>query len=386
MRRAFVATGAALALGAGADVRDAAAQRAVTSLDLSGTSVWYADSIQSAGGSVSPAVRFDWSRATVSAFANISRLARGGLSAEATLSPSVFTPSAGPFAGELAGSFGGSGHQDGTRTGQVLAVTRVYAMGNGGGAWVGGGAGRTWDGSVWRDLRQGEAGAWIERADATALATVTPVVVEDTIRYTDVQAALRYPAASIDLGLSAGARAGSVGPAVGGTSRAWGDVSVVAWLQPRLALVATAGTYPVDLTQGYPGGRFVTLALRIASREPRRAAGDAVTASNPLAGAANETRAAGATRFDVRTAQGTQRTLRVYAPRARTVEITGDFTLWQPVALVHGNDGWWTTTQPIAAGTHQVNLRVNSGTWLAPPGLLTASDEFGGVVGILTLE
>jgi len=384
VRRTLVAISAALALGA--DVPCVAAQRAVTSLDVSGTSVWYADSIQSAGGSLTPAVRLDWSRATVSAFANVSRLARGGLSAEATLSPSVFTPSAGPLVGELAGSFGGSGHQDGTRTGQMLAVARLHAMGGGGGAWVGGGAGRTWDGSVWRDLRQGEAGAWIERDDATALATVTPVVVADTIRYTDVQAALRYPAASLDLGLSAGARAGSVGPAVGGTSRAWGNVSVVAWLQPRLALVATAGTYPVDLTQGYPGGRFVTLAVRIASREPRRAARDAATGSSPRADAASETRGAGATLFQVRTAQGTQRTLRVYAPQARTVEINGDFTLWQPVALARGNDGWWTTVQPIAAGTHQVNLRVDGGKWLAPPGLLTASDEFGGVVGILTIE
>jgi len=33
-----------------------------------------------------------------------------------------------------------------------------------------------------------------------------------------------------------------------------------------------------------------------------------------------------------------------------------------------------------------VNLRVDRGQWIAPPGLLTTRDEFGGVVGILTIE
>src|SRR5262249_9697086 len=36
-----------------------AAQHVVTSLDLSGTTVWYADSIQSGGGSLSPTLRLD---------------------------------------------------------------------------------------------------------------------------------------------------------------------------------------------------------------------------------------------------------------------------------------------------------------------------------------
>lgn len=365
------------------------AQRVVTSVDLSGTGVWYADTVSSMGSSISPALRLDWSRLTVNAFGNVSLLGQGGRSFQGSIAPSVFTPSAGPFTAELASTLGGSTHEDGTRTGQMLVVARGYAMGSGSGAWIGGGAGRSWDGVAWRGVRQGEAGAWIERGGITTLATVTPVVVEDTIRYTDLQAALRYPMPMGELGISAGVRSGSVGSAVGGSSRAWGSVSVLRWVSARLALVGTAGSYPVDLTQGYPGGRYVTLSLRLASANTRAAEADA-TSSSPGAskssanGAASSAGAFG--RLDARTVNGTQRLLRVYAPNASRVELNADFTDWQPVSLARGADGWWSTTRSIARGTYQINVRLDGGAWIAPPGLLSTKDEFGGVVGILTFE
>lgn len=362
------------------------AQRIVSSVDVSGTSVWYADSVRSAGSAVTPAVQIDWARATIDGFMTISQLGSGSFSMQGGISPSVFTPNLGPFTAELAGSLGGSEHQDGTHTGQTLGLARVYYMNAGAGAWVGGGAGLTWDGSAWRNVRQGEAGAWMTRSGVTALATVSPVTVQDTIRYTDVQGALRYAVRSVELGFTAGARSGSVGVAVGGTSRAWGSISVLTWLTPHVALVGDAGTYPVDLTQGYPGGRFVTVSLRIGSRDSRTAAMRESAEENPITRAANETKAAGVSSFTVRTVRSTTRELRVYAPAAQSVEIDGDFTQWQPVALAPAGGGWWSTTRPIAPGTYQLNLRVNGGPWLAPPGLLTTTDEFGGIVGLLTIE
>ncbi len=362
------------------------AQRVVSSIDVSGTSVWYADSVRSAGPSVTPAIELDWPRATIDGFATVSRLGAGGFSMEGGISPSIFTPNAGPVTAELAGSFGGSEHQDGTHTGQALGLARVYYMTPLAGAWIGGGAGRTWDGVVWRNVRQGEAGAWLERNGVTSLVTVSPVTAQDTIRYTDVQGAVRYAARSVELGVTAGARSGSVGAAVGGTSRAWGSISVLAWLTSRLALVGDAGTYPVDLTQGYPGGRFVTVSLRIGARATRTAAMRESAGENPIDEAAEETKAAGVATFAVRTVRGTSRELRVYAPSARSVEINGDFTHWQPAALAPAGGGWWSTTQSIAPGTYQLNVRVNGGPWLAPPGLLTTTDEFGGIVGLLTIE
>jgi len=359
------------------------AQRVVSSIDASGTGVWYADSIRSAGSSLSPAVRIDWTRGTVGAFGTVSQLGAGGLSFQGTLAPSIFTPSAGPFALELASSMGGSSHQDGTRTGQVIGTARAHAMGNTTGAWVGGGLGRTWDGATWRDVREIEGGAWLRSGDATGLVSVTPTVVQDTIRYTDVEVAVRYPINVFELGFSAGARSGSVGAEVGGTSRAWGSVSLVQWVSSRVALVGSAGSYPVDLTQGYPGGRFVTIAVRFASRNSRSAEH---AASTRTPSAIDPPPAVSGTVFEVRTLPGNQRALRLNAPSAREVELNGDFTSWQPTRLSRGSDGWWSLTLPIKPGTYQINIRIDGGAWLPPPGLMTSADEFGGIVGLMTIE
>ena len=360
------------------------AQRVESSVDVSGTNVWYADSLRSGGASVSPSLRLDWSRATLSGSGSISRLAAGDLSTQGTISPSWFTPSIGPFAAELTGSVGGSRHADGTQTGQGIGLVRAYATGRGNGGWIGGGAGRTWDGVVWRTVRQGDFGAWTTASGMTALATVSPVVVQDSIGYTDVQTALRYPVGTYELGATGGVRVGATGAAVGGSSRAWASVSVVAWFARGLAVVASGGSYPVDFTQGYPGGHFVSVALRIASHDGRAVSrASSTTSVDPPA--APSAPAAGAKSFEVR-ASGAARELRVYAPSATSVEINADFTQWQPLALNRGSDGWWSAVRPIAPGTYQMNVRVDGGAWLAPPGLLTARDEFGGIVGILTIE
>jgi hypothetical protein len=208
--------------------------------------------------------------------------------------------------------------------------------------------------------------------------------VQDTIRYSDVQIAIRYPVDAFELGFTAGARSGSVGAAVGGTSRAWGSVSVIDWVGARVAIVGSAGSYPVDLTQGYPGGRFVSLALRVASRNSRSV--EHAAASTPATPVVDPTREPKTSAFEVRAIGGNQRTLRIDAPSAHGVELNGDFTNWQPVGLTRDSDGRWTVTLPIAPGTYQVNIRIDGGRWVAPPGLLTSSDEFGGTVGILTIE
>src|SRR6185437_10010542 len=165
-----------VAIGGVCGARVAPAQRITSSVDVSGTGVWYADTIRSAGTSVSPAVRLDWSRATLGATTTLSRLG-GGMSVQGDLAPSVFTPTVGPAALEFAGALGGSTHEDGSRTGQLLALSRLHLVSANHGLWLGGGVGRSWDGVSWRGVRQAEIGAWAERNALTALASVTPVVV-----------------------------------------------------------------------------------------------------------------------------------------------------------------------------------------------------------------
>jgi 1,4-alpha-glucan branching enzyme len=84
-------------------------------------------------------------------------------------------------------------------------------------------------------------------------------------------------------------------------------------------------------------------------------------------------------------------TLEVKAPGARTVDVSGDFTAWNPVKLVPAagggeGGGVWRISLPMTRGTHQINIRVNGGRWIVPPGLTPMTDEFGGTVGLLVVE
>ncbi len=360
--------------------RTPAQQRVLSSVDVSGTSIWYADSLHASGASISPAVRLDWSRATLAASAELSGLGGGNVSTQGLIAPSIVTPAFGAFFGELAGSFGGSSHWDGTHTGQALGVARGYFARGSAGLWIGGGAGSAWDGSTWRAMRQAEGGAWVDRDGFTALATVVPTSVAGGIDYTDLQLAVRRPSRNYEVGASGGVRAGAHSLAIGGTSRVWGMVSLLRWMAPRLAIVASAGSYPVDLTQGFPGGRYATLALRVASASSRPPAARVASQDRSMKPASSTPSA-----FEVRSS-GVRRTLRVYAPAAQSVELSADFTQWQAVALTRGDAGWWTLTRSIAPGTYQVNVRANGGSWIAPAGLLTTRDEFGISTGVLTLE
>jgi AMP-activated protein kinase-like protein len=61
-----------------------------------------------------------------------------------------------------------------------------------------------------------------------------------------------------------------------------------------------------------------------------------------------------------------------------------DFTGWEIVVLERsGNE--WRLTQEVPPGLHRIAIRVDGGDWIAPPGLPRATDELGGVVGLITV-
>jgi hypothetical protein len=79
-------------------------------------------------------------------------------------------------------------------------------------------------------------------------------------------------------------------------------------------------------------------------------------------------------------------TIAVRAPRARHVEVAGDFSNWTSIALVQERDGWWRASTDAAPGSHQISVRVDGGAWRAPPGLPPVRDEFGATVGLLVVR
>jgi hypothetical protein len=236
-------------------------------------------------------------------------------------------------------------------------------------------------------------GGWARASGLTALASVIPTTVDDTLRYTDATASLRLVVDRLELGASVGGRTGRLLPAYA-KEGAWGSGSATMWFLDWAAVTGSVGNYPIDLTQGFPGGRYVTLALRIGSRPTREPSSVSAAATHAgesslgkaATGAPGAASRAGVLNFTLGTDAAGSRTFRVRAPRAQRVEVAGDFSGWLPVPLARNTDGWWTVPARLAPGTQQITVRIDGGAWLVPPGLQALADEFGGVVGLLTVR
>lgn len=344
----------------------------------------YADTLSTGAATITPHLLADWGSAIVEASGTFSQFTSGGgSSSQGTLAASRFFSTDHGFFAELGGFAGGSAHNDGTRTGEVIANGRIHVPRENKEIFLGLGVGRTWDAVAWRSVLLGEAGASIDMGPSNALVTISPTIVNDSTKYADTQASLTRKGRLVDLGLLLGFRLGDQLTTLSANVRAWASISAVKWITPRIGLALAGGNYPVDPTQGFPGGRFVSLGLRLAhGRPPNPASGDSgLVAPVPALNAAPVV--AGFT--TLRDAGGAVM-VRVNAPGARLAEITGDFTNWTPIQLVPADAGWWTATLPLKRGKYQMNLRINGGEWAVPPGLLSIVDEFGGTVGLLVIE
>ncbi|MDH5235470.1 MAG: glycogen-binding domain-containing protein [Gemmatimonadota bacterium] len=375
-------TSGVLACALMAAAAPATAQRVQSSIAFGGVSVRYDDAVDLTALSVSPALSVQAAHALLAGFSTLSSPTTGGWSAQGQLAGSGFSPALGPASLELTGVGGGSTHSDGTGSGQVQLIGRAHASFGRAGTWLGAGAGRVWDGVAWRASRTGEVGTWFQLSDVGVTASYTPTALADTLRYADTQLSARFRAPRIELDAFLGLRRGSAAGSVV-APEAWGSLSASVRMSSRVAVVASGGTYPPDLMQGLPSGRFTFLGLRITG--PGSNAAPAIARSASELARERATRA-GLTGLRVREISGRRYEIRVRAPAARTVEISGDFTGWSPVSFTAEADGWWVLAVPLAPGSYEMNVRLDGGAWLAPPGLPARRDEFGGVSAILTVH
>ena len=153
----------------------------------------------------------------------------------------------------------------------------------------------------------------------------------------------------------------------------WGQAEATFAVGPDVALVAAGGVSPASIAYGVPRARFAQLGIRIAPSalvRPRLPAHVRPTAAA----------------FEVANGERGVRTLRIRIPDARTVELSGDFTNWKPIALTSSAPDRWETTLVIAPGMHRVAIRVNGEEWTPPPGVSAVPDEFQGTVGLIVIK
>ena len=240
------------------------------------------------------------------------------------------------------------------------------------------------DATAWRSILLGDVGGSIGSGPRSALITISPTIVNDSIKYTDTQASLSWKSDAVDLGALLGFRLGDQLTTLSANAKSWASVSGVLWLTPRMGVAVGGGSYPVDPTQGFPGGRFVSLSLRFGQRRPTQPPNDQSSQQSPAVMAPEIVPAASG--LLVSRGGGDLVTLQVNVPGAQLVEINGDFTNWIPVPLVPAAGDRWSVSIRIKRGKYQMNMRVDGGQWIVPPGLLSMADEFGGTVGLLVIE
>lgn len=360
----------------------ARAQRVESSVDVGGMALRYADTLNTGAGVVNAHGLMDWGRAVTEASGTFSQFTSGGWSTQGSVSASFFSAPTPAILIELGGFAGGSVHHDGTQTGEILANLRLHNPRQWGELFAGGGVGRTSFGHGPENIIVGEAGVSTRARSVDATLVISPVAV-DSLRYADSQLSLFWSRGNVDFQTLLGFRVGDQLTNLGATARTWGSVSAVAWIKRHVAVVFAGGAYPIDPTQGFPGGRFLSASIRLARGNTRQVDSSTPTALPPITASAEAPVVEG---FTWQRSGAHQVTLRVNAPRASSVEVNGDFTSWTPMRLTGSSDGWWSVTLPLDPGKYQMNLRIDGDKWIVPPGLLSMSDEFGGAVGLLIVE
>jgi len=89
--------------------------------------------------------------------------------------------------------------------------------------------------------------------------------------------------------------------------------------------------------------------------------------------------------FEMRPGTGGMQKIVIHVGGVETVDVMGDFSDWAPLTLVRRGRDLWELNVPLAAGMHQINVRVDRGAWMAPPGLPTVNDSFNGFVGLIVV-
>jgi len=191
----------------------------------------------------------------------------------------------------------------------------------------------------------------------------------ERVALTDAVLSGRWRIRSLDFDASFGRRFSRFTP----ETTIWG-LSASRSIGPSLALVAAAGRAGSDPVTSVPGARYFALGLRLK-------VGSQVMAPLPARAAATATAP-----FRIGPAVAARREIVIQAADARAVELAGDFTDWKPVALQPWGDDGWRALLPISPGLHRLAIRIDGGTWRAPPGTRPITSEFGGEVAEVVVE
>ncbi|MEX2153171.1 MAG: glycogen-binding domain-containing protein [Gemmatimonadaceae bacterium] len=157
-------------------------------------------------------------------------------------------------------------------------------------------------------------------------------------------------------------------------SRQWASGQAAFWISNQIAAVAGGGREPAQPTRGLPARSFGSLGLMLAYWPiPRGIV--------PVESPASLVQA-----FELRPAGTAVQRITARIGGVESVEIMGDFSDWAVLPLIRRGRDQWELLVPMTAGIHHINLRIDGGRWVAPPGIPTMKDGFSGEVGVLVIK
>lgn len=349
------------------------------SLEMAASFVKYDGYLASGAAALTPSVAWQSPRAALAARGTFLVFESGNTSVQGLLTAGAFSPPLGPMRVEAAAEAGASSYTTFARFSHGLARLRAHVLGGRWGAWAGPLAGTISRGGGPRGASGVAAGWWWRSPIGALQVSWTRVAVGDTA-YSDLEGRARWRRGAFDVEGSAGVRVASRG----GGSGVYGDVSAALRLSEWMGLLVATGNYPSDPVRGSIPGRFVTVGLRLAPKQTPRVAVVPQIAP-PSAPVAGESAAPlDGAHVAVEQLDGLP-ILVVHVPGARRVEVMGDFTDWQPVALAAAGKGRFQYALSLPAGMLRFNVRVDGGPWRVPAGAGVALDEFGSNVGVLVV-
>ena len=299
------------------------------------------------------------------------------VTAQGLVTGSLLSPSGHPVRGELNGFVSAFSETGGPSTVSGELMTRgQFGSGLHGGA-LGLGAGTTSRDGVGSALYHASGDVWWGVNNDQFAGNVSVVRRSDT--FNDGSTTLNFPRSYVDLvaswrrdegGIVFGANAGVRGGIESGTpGGAWGSADATAWVSPRSAIVVSGGRSLDDPVRGIPRTTFLSVALRITGQRHLT-----LSRRPTIAGA----------RVSILRVDDARRRIEVRGVPASRIEVMGDFTDWNPVALEMTGDVW-RLERAISPGLHRMAIRIDGGEWIAPANLPRATDDLGGVVGLVTV-
>jgi hypothetical protein len=192
-------------------------------------------------------------------------------------------------------------------------------------------------------------------------------------RLTDIEATVRWEHKLMELTVRGGERFGDsfdVTP----DSRQWASMQAAFWITSQMAAVAGGGREPAQPTRGLPARSYGSLGIMLAYWPiPRGIV--------PI-----ETPASLVQAFELRAAGETLQRITARIGGVESVEIMGDFSDWAAIPLIRRGRDLWELLIPMTPGMHQINIRIDGGSWIAPPGVPAIKDGFNGEVGVLVIK